>query len=100
MIQDVDPVALDQGRKAIAANPDLQKRVDFVQYDFFTPQSTTADIYIFRHIFHDWSDADTVRILKNQVPALKTGARILVSEGIVPEPPATTANTLDEKQIL
>ncbi len=100
IVQDVDPVALEQGRMAIAATPHLASRLNFVQYNFFQSNTVTGDIYIFRHIFHDWSDADVVRILKNLVPALKDGAVVLVSEGIMPEPPASIANTLDEKQIL
>jgi len=100
IIQDIDPVALEQGRATVGKAPHLAGRVQFVQHDFFLPQSTNADIYMFRHIFHDWSDEDTIKILKNLVPALKEGNRVLVSEGIVREPPATTANTLDKKQIL
>lgn len=90
---------MKSGRLAVSSNPDLQKRITFVIHNFFTPQPTVADIYIFRHILHDWSDADSVCILKALVPALRDGARIMISEGIVPEPPAIRASTLDEKQI-
>ncbi|MCJ1403879.1 hypothetical protein MMC11_007102 [Xylographa trunciseda] len=101
IVQDVDPVALDQGKNAMAVHhPELEQRIVFQVHDFFQPQPVSADVYIFRHIFHDWSDADTVRILKNLVPALRNGAKVLVSEGVVPSEPATTANTLDKKQIL
>lgn len=101
IIQDVDQVALDEGRQKLASmSPALTARTSFVQHDFFQPQTVSADIYIFRHIFHDWSDADTIRILKALVPGLIDGAAVLVSEGIIPAPPATAANTLDEKQIL
>ncbi|KAI1781131.1 putative O-methyltransferase [Hypoxylon cercidicola] len=101
IIQDVDKVALEQGRQALSsASPALAERTSFVQHDFFQPQTVSGDIYIFSHIFHDWSDEDTVRILKALVPGLIDGATILVSEGIMPEPPATRTNALDEKQIL
>ncbi|KAI1766596.1 S-adenosyl-L-methionine-dependent methyltransferase [Hypoxylon sp. FL1150] len=101
IIQDVDKVALEQGQQALSsASPALAERASFVQHDFFQPQTVSGDIYIFRHIFHDWSDEDTVRILKALIPALIDGATILVSEGIMPEPPATRTNALDEKQIL
>lgn len=101
MIQDIDPVALDEGKKALTTqDPALAARATFSRHDFFQPQTLSGDIYIFRHILHDWSDIDTVRILQNLVPGLKDGATVLVSEGIVPPPPATKANTLDEKQIL
>ena len=90
---------MESGRLAISSDSDLQKRITFALHDFFAPQSTVADVYIFRHILHDWSDADSVCILKALVPALRDGARVMISEGIVPEPPATRASTLDEKQI-
>lgn len=91
--------AMESGRLAISSDTDLQQRVIFAAHDFFTPQPSVADIYIFRHILHDWSDADSVRILKALVPALKDGARVMISEGIVPEPPATRTGILDDKQI-
>jgi 6-hydroxytryprostatin B O-methyltransferase len=107
VVMDVDPVALDRGRQIVASvgNKGLAERTSFVQYDFFTPlpsnsAASVADVYIFRHIFHDWADGDVVRILRNMVSGLKDGATVLVSEGILPEPPARRANTLDERQIL
>jgi 6-hydroxytryprostatin B O-methyltransferase len=101
IVQDVDPVALDQGRQMLGGQYSaLSPRISFQLHDIFQTQPTVADIYLFRHVFHDWSDADTVRILQSLAPTLKKGARVLVSEGIVPEPPAAAANTLDQKQIL
>lgn len=82
------------------ARPNDAGRFDFQVHDLFKPQPVRAAVYIFRHIFHDWSDEDTVKMLKNLVPGLQNGAKVLVSEGIVPLDPAMTANTLDEKQIL
>ena len=103
IIQDIDPVALEQGRAAVArlANTGLAAdRFDFQMHNLFEKQTVRAGIYIFRHIFHDWPDADVVKILKNLVPALDQGARILVSEGIVPEQAVGRANTLDDQLIL
>ncbi len=99
IVQDMSIDAMKAGRLAISSVPDLQDRVTFAVHDFFTPQSTIADIYIFRHILHDWSDADSVSILKALVPALKDGARVMISEGIVPEPPAASTSILDKKQV-
>ena len=99
IVQDMSTDAMESGRIAISSDQNLQRRITFAAHDFFSLQPTAADIYIFRHILHDWSDADSVRILKALVPALKDGARVMVSEGIVPEPPATGTSILDEKQI-
>lgn len=52
-----------------------------------------------RHILHDWNDADSIKIIKSLVPALRDGARVLVAEGIMPSPPATRSATLDSKNV-
>ncbi|KAK8127939.1 hypothetical protein PG984_009047 [Apiospora sp. TS-2023a] len=101
IVQDVNTVALEQGKQAMQSlSPAVTERVTFEQYDFFTPQRTVGDIYILRHILHDWSDENSVKIVKSLVPALKSGATVLICEGIMPEPPAKKANTWDQKQFL
>ncbi|KAI0436302.1 putative O-methyltransferase [Xylaria telfairii] len=102
VVQDSNTSALDMGRRAVetsSSNPSLRSRISFQEYDFFTPQPIKADIYIYRHILHDWNDADSVKILSSLLPALRPGARILISEGIVPAPPAQRLNTLATKMI-
>ncbi|KAI1131889.1 putative O-methyltransferase [Nemania abortiva] len=102
IVQDSNTSALDMGRRAVdgsARDLSLSSRISFQEYDFFTPQPVAADIYIYRHILHDWNDADSVRILSSLLPALKPGARVLISEGIVPAPPAKRLNTLATKMI-
>ncbi|KAF2272524.1 sterigmatocystin 8-O-methyltransferase [Westerdykella ornata] len=61
-------------------------RVKLMVHDFFTPQPVEADAYIFRWIFHNWSDKYAAQILQALIPALKPGARILVQDGVLPEP--------------
>ena len=48
-------------------------------HDFFTPQTVLADVYIYRFIFHNYSDEKAVDILKAAIPALKPGSRILIT---------------------
>ena len=65
----------------------LKDRVKFMAHDFFTEQPVKdADVYLFRWIFHDWSDKYSIRILKALIPALKPGARIVVHEYVLPKP--------------
>lgn len=66
--------------------PALQGRIRFVPYSFFTPQTVTADAYLIKQCFHNWPDHYCVRILQNQIPALKPGARLIVCDSVVPEP--------------
>ena len=70
---------------------ELEDRVTFMEHDMFTEQPVSADVYMFRFVFHDWPDKYVVKILRRLVPALKPGARIIISDSILPEP-----NTLSE----
>ena len=45
-----------------------------------------ADAYILKLIFHDWGDADCIRILESIHRAAPAGARVFVAEFIVPGP--------------
>lgn len=76
----------------------LKDRVTFMAHDFLTPQPVkNADVYYFRWIFHNWSDKYCVIILRNLIPALKPGARIVINDGLLPEP--NTLNLLKERNI-
>ena len=58
-----------------------------MSHDFFTIQPVKdADVYLFRWIFHNWSDGYCIKILRNLVPALKNGAMIVINDNVLPEP--------------
>lgn len=59
---------------------DVSSRITFQKHDFFTPQTCQADAYFLKTILHDWPDKYATRILRNLLPALKPGARILLCE--------------------
>ncbi|KAF2800469.1 putative hydroxyindole O-methyltransferase [Melanomma pulvis-pyrius CBS 109.77] len=66
---------------------DLTGRLTFTAHDFFTEQPRkNADVYYFRAVLHDWSNKYVVLILKNLIPALKDGARVIINEMCLPEP--------------
>lgn len=70
-------------------------RLKLMEYDFFTEQPVKdADVYFMRQILHDWSDSKCVEILKNQIPALKPGARIILNE-TCPLPPGAHTHARD-----
>ena len=67
--------------------PEVRSRVRFLEHDFFQTQTVIgADVYLFRWIFHDWPDRYVIRILRQLIPALKPGARVLVNDSLNPEP--------------
>ena len=60
--------------------------VEFVAQDFFTPQKVLgAKFYYLREVIHDWSDDKVLEILKNLIPALGPGSRILIDDLVLPD---------------
>ena len=72
---------------------ELADRVTFMAHDMFKEQPVSADVYLYRWVFHDWPDSYVVKILRQLIPALKPGARVIINDTILPEP-----NTLSELQ--
>lgn len=84
IVQDL-PKAVEGGASSLP--PSLSKRVEFMSHDFFTEQPVKdADVYLFRWIFHNWSDGYCIKILRNLIPALKNGAIIVINDNCLPEP--------------
>ncbi|EHK26879.1 uncharacterized protein TRIVIDRAFT_140059 [Trichoderma virens Gv29-8] len=75
----------------------LTNRVSLTTHDFFQPQTESADAYLFRHIFHAFSDKYTIEILRALVPALRPGARIIINDIVLPVP--GLLSQLEEKSI-
>ena len=79
------PKAVESGTSGLP--PSLSNRVEFMPHDFFTEQPVKdADVYLFRWIFHNWSDGYCINILRNLIPALKNGAMIVINDNCLPEP--------------
>ncbi|KAI1771117.1 S-adenosyl-L-methionine-dependent methyltransferase [Hypoxylon cercidicola] len=81
IVQDL-PDTASEGASRLPAS--LQDRVTFMAHDFFTEQLVSADVYYFRSIFHNWADKYCIKILQNLVPAMKSGARVVIHERILP----------------
>ena len=83
IVQDL-PLAVAAGSRDLP--PELKERVSFMAHDYFVDQPVmNADVYYFRWIFHDWSDAYCVKILQKLIPALKPEARVVINEVCIPE---------------
>ena len=67
--------------------PELVERVEFMPHDFLTEQPVKgADVYFFRWVFHNWSDKYCIQMLRNLIPAMKAGSRVLINDRVIPEP--------------
>jgi O-methyltransferase domain len=59
--------------------------VSFVAGDVFaTPAPEGGDVYLIRHLMHDYDDPDCIRILGHVRRAMKPSARVLVLEAPLP----------------
>ncbi|RAK99956.1 S-adenosyl-L-methionine-dependent methyltransferase [Aspergillus ibericus CBS 121593] len=87
IVQDI-PSMIKGAKEGIPS--EVGNRVDFVAHDFFKTQPLHADAYIIRHVFHNWSDTNVIRILQALVPALHRGSRIIINDYIAPPPGVTT----------
>ncbi len=68
---------------------DVSPRVTKAPGSFFTDEIPAGDLYILKHILHDWNDAQCLKILQTVRRSMKPGAKLLVVEFNVPEEGAT-----------
>lgn len=95
IVQDLPGVRTPAVRAKVPAH--LSGRVELTTHDFFEEQPVVAEAYFFRHVFHAFSDEYAVRILRALVPALRTGAHIIVNDAMLPAPGSVSCR--EEKSI-
>lgn len=78
---DVDHVL--EGARSRLAEAGRARQCRFVPGSFFEALPEGAETYLLKHILHNWSDEDAVRILRGVAAAGGPGAQILVIEGIL-----------------
>lgn len=59
------------------------ERCQFIGGDFFKAVPEGGDVYIMRHIIHDWSDLKALKILKSCRAAISDSGRLLIVEGVI-----------------
>ena len=52
--------------------------------DFFRGVPAGGDVYLLKHIVHDWDDERSAVILRNCREAMNEGGKVLVVEGVMP----------------
>ena len=63
---------------------DIVDRLTFKGPDFFKPQSEKADVFLMKHVLHNWPDKYAVKILRNLVAGLNSGGHIIICDSVVP----------------
>jgi hypothetical protein len=62
----------------------VDDRCSVVEGNFFESVPSGADIYLLRHIIHDWTDEQSVQILRNCGKVIPSNGRLLIIEAVVP----------------
>ncbi|KAF2231409.1 sterigmatocystin 8-O-methyltransferase precursor [Viridothelium virens] len=80
-------VMLNEGRELWTDG--LKDRVEFMEHDLFKPQPIhDASAFFMRHVTHNWTNPDCVRIFRSLVPALEKcakGTPLLINDHVIPE---------------
>jgi hypothetical protein len=58
-------------------------RCEFIGGDFFESIPSGGDVYLMRHIIHDWSDPDALKILTSCRAAIPDSGCLLIVEGVI-----------------
>ncbi|PKY00346.1 S-adenosyl-L-methionine-dependent methyltransferase [Aspergillus campestris IBT 28561] len=75
---------------------DMNGQIQYMPYDFFTPQPVQADIYLLRWILHDYPDKYAAKILQMQIQSMPPGSRIILMESVM-MPPGTESRLVERK---
>jgi len=71
----------------VIANAMDHPRMTKVAGSFFESGLPSADLYLMTHILHDWSDQESIAILRNLREVAPKGAKLVVYEFALPEGP-------------
>ncbi|MEZ0391629.1 MAG: methyltransferase [Pseudobdellovibrionaceae bacterium] len=75
-----------KGASEFLKKENLSDRVRIEGGSFFDSIPEGADAYMMKHIIHDWSDEHSQKILKNIRAKMKSTAKLLLIEAVVPGP--------------
>jgi hypothetical protein len=94
------PHVAERARAALVAR--FGDRVDTQGGDFFAGVTGGADVYLLKHVLHNWNDARAVDLLRAVAAAMAPGGRLVVIENVLsPDARADMAAMLDlEMQVL
>lgn len=81
---DIPPVA--EGARAFLRDEGVDARSQVVAGDFFASALPQADMFVLKHVLHDWDDAGCTALLKSCAQSMSADARLLIVEMILPPP--------------
>ena len=77
------PQLLD-GARGFVASSGVADRLEFVSGDFCKEIPVRADVYMLKHIIHDWYDDTSTIILQNIRQHMPDNGRVLIIDSVIP----------------
>jgi hypothetical protein len=74
-----------EGAGALLESEGVAARAETVAGDFFQSVPAGGDLYMMKHIIHDWDDERALKILKNIHSVMNAGGKVLIVEMVVRE---------------
>jgi hypothetical protein len=65
------------------SDPSLARRLNYVGQDMFE-SVPAADVYIMKHVIHDWEDEKCIRLLENCGRSMQGDGRIICVDAVIP----------------
>lgn len=78
-----DQLGIEQKATERIVRAELTRRCQFVGGSMLESCPAGADLYLIKHVIHDWEDRAAVQILTNVRTAMSHGARLVIVEGIL-----------------
>ena len=96
----INAVLFDQAETIVRAHQllaehQLSERCQAVAGSFFEALPQGKDVYILKHVLHNWDDEQVLQILQNCRAAMATGKKLLVIEGVITGQASQRAVLLD-----
>jgi hypothetical protein len=80
-----DLAATENDARTYLAEAGLSARCEFAAGDFFAAVPAGHDAYVLAHVLHDWSDSESIAILRKCREAIPARGRLLIVEAVLPE---------------
>lgn len=77
------PHVIERAKSRIESSG-LSNRCELIAGNFFDSVPEGADVYMMRHIIHDWDDEKSLTILRNCHRAMPSHAKLLIMESVIP----------------
>jgi ubiquinone/menaquinone biosynthesis C-methylase UbiE len=93
------PDIIAYAQNAIDAS-EFAGRIELAGGDFFHEVPSGGDVYLLKHVLHDWNDSECETILRNVHRAAAPGTKLVLVEMLLPDEPQPSPVTLMDMNMM